>query len=67
MATKASLKNNRISKELIGNESKKFAIITDLLHKNEKPYAPKFLGETFFNDIYVIKMEFINQSIEEAI
>jgi hypothetical protein len=67
LAAKASLKNNRISKELISFESKDFKKISNILHAHHKLYAPKFFGETFFDDTFVIIMEFINQSIEEAI
>jgi hypothetical protein len=67
LAVKASLKNNWISKKSIINELKTFKKISDIFKVHQKDCAPKFLGETFFDDINVIKMEFINQSIEEAI
>jgi hypothetical protein len=56
-----------IGKKSIINELKTFKKISDIFQVHQKDCAPKFLGETFFDDINVIKMEFINQTIEEAI
>ena len=56
-----------MSYELIFKEVKAFKEISNVLHANKKEYAPKYLGETFFKDTLVIKMEYINQDIEEAI
>ena len=65
MAVKASLKNNRISQTLINTESKMFKKISASL--SERKCVPEFWGDSFFDDTFIIKMEFVDQSIEEAI
>jgi hypothetical protein len=52
---------------LISSESRVFKTISNILHDHKKEYAPKFLDFTFFDKTYVIIMEFISHSIEEAI
>ena len=62
---KGSLQNNRVSAQLIGTESREFKKISNII--GHKKFVPEFFGESFFGDTFVIKMEFVEQSLEEAL
>ena len=58
IALKAARMNNRISSVCINIESNRMRKISSIIGLNK--YVPKYYGETYFENIQVIKMDYIN-------